>query len=51
VILEVAGKSVTNSGDIREAVKTAKADNKNSVLMKVRSANGSHYVAIPFANG
>ncbi len=51
VILEVAGKSVTKPGDISEAVKTAHADNKNSVLMRVRSANGSHYVAIPLANG
>jgi serine protease Do len=51
VILEVAGKSVTNSGDIREAIKTANADSKNSVLMKVRSGEGSHYVAVPLANG
>ena len=51
VILEVAGKSVANSGDIRDAVKTAHADNKNSVLMRVRSGEGSHYVAIPLGNG
>jgi serine protease Do len=51
VILEVAGKSVANSGDIGEAVKTAHADNKNSVLMRVRSGEGSHYVAIPLGNG
>jgi serine protease Do len=51
VILEVAGKSVASPGDISEAVKTAHADNKNSVLMRVRSANGSHYVAIPLGNG
>jgi serine protease Do len=51
VILEVAGKSVSNSGDIREAVKTAHEDSKNSVLMRVRSGEGSHYVAIPLGNG
>ena len=51
VILEVAGKSVANPGDISDAVKAAHADNKSSVLMKVRSAEGSHYVAIPVANG
>jgi serine protease Do len=51
VILEVAGKSVAKPGDISDAVKTAHADNKNSVLMRVRSANGSHYVAIPLGNG
>jgi serine protease Do len=51
VILEVAGKSVANPGDISDAVKAAHADNKSSVLMKVRSAEGSHCVAIPVANG
>jgi serine protease Do len=51
VILEVAGKSVANPGDISDAVKAAHADNKSSVLMKVRSADGAHYVAIPVANG
>src|SRR5450755_1575560 len=51
VILEVAGKSVANPADVREAVKTAHADNKNNVLMRVRSGNTSHYVAIPLGNG
>jgi serine protease Do len=51
VILEVAGKSVANAGDIREVIKTARADSKNSVLMKVRSGDSSHYVAIPLGNG
>ena len=51
VILEVAGKSVANPGDVSEAVKTAHADNKNNVLMRVRSGNTSHYVAVPLGNG
>ena len=51
VILEVAGKSVANPGDVREAIKTAHAESKNSVLMKVRSGDGSHYIAVPLANG
>jgi serine protease Do len=51
VILEVAGKSVASPGDISDAVKAAHADNKSSVLMKVRSAEGSHYVAVPVGNG
>src|SRR6185312_14141465 len=37
VILEVAGKSVSSSNDVREAIKAAHADNKNSVLMRVRT--------------
>src|SRR5450631_1843947 len=51
VILEVAGKSVANPGDVREAIKTARADNKNNVLMRVRSGDASHYVAMPLGNG
>src|SRR6202163_673386 len=50
VILEVAGKSVANPADVRDAVKAAHADNKNSVLMRVRSGDASHYVAVPLGN-
>jgi serine protease Do len=51
VILEVAGKSVTNAGDVREAINAARADNKNSVLMRVKSGGSSRFVAVPLAKG
>jgi serine protease Do len=51
VILEVAGKSVANPGDVRDAIKAAHADNKNTVLMRVRTGDASHYVAVPLGNG
>jgi serine protease Do len=51
VILEVAGKSVANAGDVREAINTARTDNKNSVLMRVRSGGSSRFVAVPVAKG
>jgi serine protease Do len=51
VILEVAGKSVANPGDVREAIEAARTDKKNSVLMRLRSGDASHYVAVPLANG
>ena len=51
VILEVAGKSVKNPGDVSEAVETARSDKKNSVLMRLRSGEASRYVAVPLANG
>jgi membrane-associated protease RseP (regulator of RpoE activity) len=51
VILEVAGKSVTNAGDVREAINTARADNKNSVLMRVKTGASSRFVAVPLAKG
>jgi serine protease Do len=51
VILEVAGKSVSNPGDVREALEAARSDKKNSVLMRLRSGEASRYVAVPLANG
>ena len=51
VILEVAGKTVTNAGDVREAINAARTDNKNSVLMRVRSGGSSRFVAVPLAKG
>jgi serine protease Do len=51
VILEVAGKIVANAGDVREAINAARTDNKNSVLMRVKSGGSSRFVAIPLAKG
>ena len=51
VILEVAGKSVTSAGDVREAINAARNDNKNSVLMRVKSGGQSRFVAVPLAKG
>jgi serine protease Do len=51
VILEVAGKSVANVGDVREAINAARSDNKNSVLMRVKSGGSSRFVAVPLAKG
>ncbi len=52
VILEVAGKSVANVGDVREAITAARSDNKNSVLMRVKPNGGTaRFVAVPLAKG
>jgi serine protease Do len=51
VILEVAGKSVANVGDVRDAMKAAASDNKNSVLMRVKRGGTSLFVAVPLAKG
>ena len=51
VILEVGGKSVANAGDVREALNAARTDNKNSVLMRVKSGGSSRFVAVPLAKG
>ena len=51
VILEVAGKSVSTPGDVGEALEAARTDKRSSVLMRLRSGDASHYVAVPLANG
>jgi serine protease Do len=47
VILDVAGKSVGNSGDLRKALVDAKSAGKHDVLMRVKSADTTHFVAMP----
>jgi serine protease Do len=51
VILEVAGKNVASAGDVRDAVNAARTDNKNSVLMRIKSGGSSRFVAVPLAKG
>ncbi len=51
VILEVGGKSVANANDVREAIAAARNENKNSVLMRVKSGGSARFVAIPLAKG
>jgi serine protease Do len=51
VILEVAGKTVASAGDVRDAISSARSDNKNSVLMRVKSGGQSRFVAVPLAKG
>jgi serine protease Do len=51
VILEVAGKTVANAGDVRDAINSARDDKKNSVLMRVKTGGMSRFVAIPIAKG
>jgi serine protease Do len=51
VILEVAGKSVGSAGEVRDALDAARTDNKNSVLIRVRSGGSSRFVAVPVAKG
>jgi serine protease Do len=51
VILEVGGKTVASAGDVREAINTARTDNKNSVLMRVKTGGSLRFVAVPIAKG
>jgi serine protease Do len=49
VILQVGGKSVSNVNDVRSALDEAHANGKRDVLMRVKTADGVHFVAIPIA--
>lgn len=49
VILNVGGKAVTNVGDIRSELAQAKSSGKNSVLLQVKSADSTRFVAVPLA--
>jgi serine protease Do len=47
VILEVAGKSVSRPSEVAEAIDAAKSDGKKSVLLRVKSGDGEHYLTLP----
>jgi serine protease Do len=50
VILEVAGKAVSTPDELRKALGNARAEGKHSVLMRVKSEQGTRYVAIPLGS-
>ena len=47
VILEVAGKSVKRPADVVEAIDSAKADGKKSVLVRIKSHDGDRFLTLP----
>jgi serine protease Do len=49
VILEVGGKKVANPSDVRSALKDAQKDGKRTVLMRVKSGEGTRFVAVPLS--
>jgi serine protease Do len=50
VILDVGGKAVANAGDVRNALKDAKAQGKHDVLMRVKMGNATRFVAMPLGD-
>jgi serine protease Do len=51
VILDVSGKAVQTPSQVREAIDQTKSQGRHSVLMRVRSPQGTRYLAIPVAQG
>jgi serine protease Do len=50
VILDVGGKAVANANDIASALREAQAQGKHDVLMRVKSNDATHFVAVPLGN-
>ncbi len=50
VILEAAGKAVSRPADITAAMDTAKKDGRKAVLLRVKSGDSVHYVALGTPN-
>jgi len=50
VILDVGGQPVNAPADVRRAMQDARAGGKHTVLMRVKSEQGTHFVAIPLGN-
>lgn len=47
VILDVAGKAVANTAEVRKALSDARTAGKNTVLLRVKSAEATRFVALP----
>jgi serine protease Do len=50
IILDVGGKSVASAGDVRKALTEATAQGKHQILMRVKMADGTRFVALPLGN-
>ena len=48
VILDVAGKPVSTPQDVKSQITNAKSEGKKAVLMRIQTADGDRYVAVPF---
>jgi serine protease Do len=49
VIVNVGGKAVASVGDVRSELMQAKASGKRSVLLQVKGADATRFVAVPLA--
>jgi serine protease Do len=50
VIIDVNGKAVSSPADVRKAVSDAQSGGRKTVLMRVKSAQGMRFVAVPLGN-
>ena len=48
VILDVSGKAVSTPQDVKSGIESAKSQGKKAVMMRIQTADGAHFVAVPF---
>jgi serine protease Do len=50
IILSAGGKTVSSVGELRKVLADASKDGRTNVLMRVKSGNGTRFVAVPLHN-
>ena len=50
VILDVGGKSVSNPSDVRKQLADARKEGKRALIFRVKSGEGTRFVAMPLGN-
>jgi serine protease Do len=48
VILDVSGKPVSTPEDVKSGIASAKSQGKKAVMMRIQTADGARFVAVPF---
>jgi serine protease Do len=48
IILDVAGKPVSSPEDVKSGIANAKSQGKKAVMMRIQTADGARFVAVPF---
>ena len=51
IILEVAGKPVATPGEVRKEINQARLNGKRNVLIRLKSGDTTHFVALPVGHG
>jgi len=51
IILDVSGKAVANVNDVRQAIAEAHKSGKHDVLMRVKTAQATRFIAVPVGRG
>ena len=50
MILDVGGKAVSTPADVRKGLADARTEGKHTVLFRVKSSDGTKFVALPLGN-